>query len=220
MKKVSIRQTWMVVVLSGMLMWVACSTAWIGEAEQIVAALIPATANLMTLAATLQGKSVSAADLQAIQSAGSQAGAELQLMQSLIAQYQKADATTQPGLLGQIQAALSAVQSTLNGLLPALHIKDPTSQAKIAAIVGTLISEAESVAAIVPLLSANASGVTARAEKQAKKQPPLSASEFVTSYNATMSAKTGNSELDRATAGLRIHLHGKFSRLASAGLLK
>ena len=53
-------------VLCGMLLWTACSTAWIGEAEQIVAALIPANANLVTLAATLQGKSVSAADLQTI----------------------------------------------------------------------------------------------------------------------------------------------------------
>ena len=221
MKNAEIRRALIVVMLSGMLMWMACSTAWVGEAEQIVAALIPATANLVTLAGTLEGKNISAADLQTIQSSGSQAGAELQLMQSLIAQYQTAEATAQPGLLNQIQAALRAVQLTLNDLLPALHIKDAASQAKIAAVVGILISEAESVAAIVPLLSAGASpGMTAMAARQMKRQPPLSASEFVTSYNATMSAKTGNSELDHATAGLRIHVHGKFSRWASAGLLK
>jgi hypothetical protein len=51
-----------------------CSTTWIGEAEQVVAALIPAAANIIALVAALEGKSVSAADLQTIQNAGTQAG--------------------------------------------------------------------------------------------------------------------------------------------------
>jgi soluble cytochrome b562 len=115
MKRVALGQVLLAAVLCGAVLWTACSTAWMSEAEQIVAALIPATANLVTLVATLQGKNVSAADLQTIQSAGAQAGADLQLMQSLITQYQKADAAAQPGLLNQIQVAMGAVQSTLNG---------------------------------------------------------------------------------------------------------
>jgi hypothetical protein len=84
-----------------------------------------------------------------------------------------------------------------------------------------VLSEIQSLAAIVPLVDPSASpGTMAVAAKQVKKQPPLTASEFVGSYNATMTAKTGNAELDRATAGLRIHLHGEFARWASAGLLK
>ncbi len=221
MKKAGMGKALVAVVLCATLMWTACSTAWIGEAEQIVAALIPGLANLVTLVATLQGKSVSAADLQTIQNAGAQAGADLQLMQSLIAQYQKADAAAQPGLLSQIQVAISAVQSNLNGLLPALHIKDAATQAKITAVIGILLSEVESVAAVVPLANGGASPeMMAMAVKQVQKKPPLTASEFVASYNATMTAKTGNAELDRATAGMRIHLHGKFARWASAGVLK
>ena len=221
MKKTKIGQAFIAVVLCGTMMWTACATSWIGEAEQIVAALIPATANLVALVAALQGKSVSAADMQAIQNAGAQAGADLQLMQSLIAQYQKADAAAQPGLLNQIQSALSAVQATLNGLLPALHIKDTATQTKITAVIGIMLSEVESVAAIVPLVKAGASpAMMTMAAKQVKKQAPLTAGEFVVSYNATMTAKTGNSELDRAAAGLRIHEHEKLVRWASAGLLK
>jgi hypothetical protein len=221
MKKTTIGQVLIATVLALTLMLTACSTAWIGEAEQIVAALIPAVANLMTLVATLQGKDVTAGDLQTIQSAGAQAGADLQLMQSLISQYEKADATAQPGLLYQIQAAMNAVQATLNGLLPALHIQDVATQAKITAVVGLLISEVESMAAIVPLVNPSASpAMMTMALKQAKKQPPLTANEFVSSYNASMTAKTGNTQLDHATAGLRVHLHEKFARWASAGLLK
>lgn len=221
MRKMVMVKAALAAVLCGTILWTGCSTAWIGEAEQIVAALIPATANLVALAATLQGKNVSAGDLQTIQSAAAQAGTDLQLMQSLIAQYQKADAAAQPGLLNQIQAAMSAVQGTLNGLLPALHIKDAATQTKITAVIGILLAEVESVAAIVPLVNAEASPkMMAMAAKQVKKQPPLTASEFVASYNATMTAKTGNAELDHAAAGLRIHGHGKFVRWGSAGLLK
>jgi hypothetical protein len=221
MRKMVMVKAALAAVLCGTILWTGCTTAWIGEAEQIVAALIPATANLVALVATLQGKNVSAGDLQTIQSAAAQAGTDLQIMQSLITQYQKADAAAQPGLLNQIQAAMSAVQGTLNGLLPALHIKDAATQTKITAVIGILLSEVESVAAIVPLVNAEASPkMMAMAAKQVKKQAPLTASEFVASYNATMTAKTGNAELDHAAAGLRIHRHQKVVRWVSAGWLK
>jgi hypothetical protein len=141
-------------------------------------------------------------------------------MESLIAQYQKADASAQPGLLNQIQVAMSTVQATLNDLLPALHVKDAATQAKITAVVGILLSEVQSVAAIVPLVNPSAAGGTKAAASEATKKAPLTANEFVASYNATLTAKSGNVELDHATAGLRIHLHEKFARWASAGLLK
>ncbi len=220
-KKSNMGKALVAVVLCGTLMWTACSTAWVGEAEQIVEVLIPATANIVTLVATLEGKNVSASDLQTIQNAGSQAGADLQLMQSLITAYQKADASAQPGLLSQIQAALSAVQLTLNGLLPALHIKDTATQAKLTAVIAIVLSEVQSMAAIVPLVNSSASpAMMTMAARQAQKQPTLTASQFVSSYNATMTAKTGNVDLDHAASGLRIHAHGKFDRWASAGLLK
>jgi hypothetical protein len=42
----------------------------------------------------------------------------------------------------------------------------------------------------------------------------------VASYNATMTAKTGTAALDRVTAGLKIHEHGKTARVVSLGVLK
>src|ERR1700691_3695366 len=184
MEKPRMRKALVTVMLCATLIWTACSTAWIGQAEEIVAVLIPATANIVTLVATLQGN-VSAADLQTVQSAGAQAGADLQLMQSLIAQYQKAGTAAQPGLLSQIQAALTAVQSTLNGLLPALHIKDATTDAKITAVVGILLAEVQSVAEIVPLASGGTVPELA-ATRAVTAKAALSATQFARSYNATM----------------------------------
>jgi hypothetical protein len=200
-----------------------CSTAWIGEAQEIVAALIPAAANVIALVAALEGKTVSAADLQAIQNAGTQAGADLQLIQSLIAAYQKADAGTQPGILNQIESAIAAVQSNLQGLLTGLHIQDAATQAKITAVVGLVLSEVQSLAAIVPIVKDSTQSQNARlngAPRTVVTKAPLSANEFVKSYNATMTAKTGNAELDKATASLEIHRHGKLARWATLGVLR
>jgi hypothetical protein len=203
-----------------------CSTAWIGDAEDIVAALIPAAANLIALVAALEGKTVSAADLQTIQNAGTQAGADLQLIQSLITAYQKADAATQPGILNQIESAIGAAQSNLQGLLTGLHIQDAATQAKITAVIGLVLSEVQSLAAIVPIIKGSGSSgqvlAAATAAKNGTIHPkaPLSASEFVKSYNATMTAKTGNAALDKATAEFKIHQHGKLARWASLGVLK
>ena len=143
-------------VLCVTMMLAACSTAWIGQAEEVVAALIPAATNIVALVAALEGKSVSAADLQTIQKAGAQAGADLQLIQSLITAYQNAAETAKPGILNQIQTAIGAVQANLQGLLPALHIQDAATQAKITAVVGIVLAEVQSLAAIVPLVSGNA----------------------------------------------------------------
>ncbi len=198
-----------------------CSTTWIGQAEEVVAALIPAATNVVALVAALQGKSVSAADLQTIQNAGTQAGADLQLVQALITAYQTADATVKPGILNQIQTAIGAVQSNLQGLLPALHIQDTATQTKITAVVGIVLSEVHSLAAILPLVNPSASpAIMAKAAVVARTKPPLTANEFVASYNATLTAKTGNAALDKATAGLQIHVHGKLARWATAGVLK
>lgn len=198
-----------------------CTTAWIGQAEEIAAALIPAATNILALVAALQGNSVSASDLQTIQTAGTQAGADLQLIQSLITAYQTADAAAKPGILGQIQSGINAVEGSLQGLLPALHIKDAATQAKISAMVGLVLSEVQSLAAIVPLVNpASSTKMMAVAAARAKTQPPLSAGQFIASYNATLTAKTGNAELDRVTSKMQIHAHGKVARVATAGLLK
>jgi hypothetical protein len=201
-------------------MWTSCSTDWVAEAEQIVAVLLPGMANVVTLVATLQGGNISAQELRAVQSAGAQAEADLRLLQSLIGEYKKADAAMQPGLLNQMQVDMSAVEANLNRLPPALHIKDAATQAKVGALVAVLIAEVQSVQAIFPIANAGASrgAVTMRATR-GPTNALLSAKEFVSSYNAIMTGKIGRVEFDRTTAQLRIHLHGKLARLASAGIL-
>ena len=221
MKRMPNRKRLMVIVLCGVVMLVACSTAWISEAEQIISVMIPGITNLLTLVGTLEGKNISAEDLQVMQSAGAQARSAMELIESLIAEYKKADAAAEPGLLNQIQGEVSVAQSNLSGLLPVLHVKDAATQAKVRAVVGLLLAEVQSVAAIVPAVAGSGSpAMMTIVGRRAQIKSLLTAKEFVDSYNATMTAKTGELELDRVTARLRVHLPGKFARWVNASLLK
>lgn len=208
-----------------------CSSNWIDEANQIVGVLIPASQNLVTLVAMLQGKSVSAVDLETMQNAGKETAADLQLIQALIAAYEKADATAKPGILNEIESAIGATQANLQGLLAGLHIKDTATQTKITAVVGIVLSEVQSLAMVLPIVQKGrverfptlaAKGAASMEHPVGAGRPrvPLSAGEFVRSFNSTLTAKTGNAELDRATSLLQIHLHSSVERIASAGVLK
>lgn len=203
-------------ILCGTLIWTACSTAWTDEAALLVTALIPAVSNVLSLVAALEGKSVSAQDVQSIQHLTAEAEADFQLIQSLITQYKKADPSDQPGILIHINSAIKTAQANLNGILPALHIEDPATRAKITAVVEIVLSEVDSLAALMPLMSANASPQGRTMALAPAKARPLRVSEFVASYNTAMTTKTGDNALDHATKGLDIHVHGKLVRLATA----
>jgi len=89
--------------------------------------------------------------------------------------------------------------------------------------VGIVLSEVQSLAAIVPIVKGAGFSQVSQNRRDLGHptvKAPLSANEFVASYNATMTAKTGNAALDRATAGLRIHSHGTLVRWGTAGVLK
>lgn len=217
-KKLNVVRALAALVLCATMILTACSTAWITEAEDIVAALIPAAANLLTLIEALQGNGVSPQDLQVMQSASTQAQTDLQLINTLVTQYQQAtDAATQASLLAQIQTAIATVQSNLSGLLPALHITDPATQAKVTAVIGLILSEVQSLEAILPVITSSASAANASVKLKAKSvKPPLSASQFRASYNAIMTAKTGNATLDGAAAKCKLHGPGFWHSLGKA----
>jgi hypothetical protein len=220
-KKLNVGRALAALVLCATMILTACSTAWITEAEEIVAALVPAAANLLTLVGALEGNGVSTQDLQLMQSVGTQAQTDLQLISTLVTQYQQAtDAATQASLLAKIQTAITTVQSNLSGLLPALHITDPATQAKVTAVIGLILSEVQSLEAIIPIVQPVATSSNSAAKASAKLKaksvkPPLSASQFRASYNAIMTAKTGNAKLDAASAKCKLHGPGFWHSLGA-----
>lgn len=138
-----------------------------------------------------------------------EASADLRLIRAFLATYEAANDANKPGILKDIQNAISAMQANLQGLMLGLHIKDAATQAKVTAIAGILLLEVESLAELVPLVQGEGTGARGRSAAAARvamrRNHSLSASEFVRSYNATMTEKTGRAELDRVTGGLQLH---------------
>lgn len=185
---------------------VACSTAWVSQALQIVAALTPAITNIVPLVA-LADKNVSASDMTVIENYSNQAGTALQTVGSLISQFNQAQsAQAQQDALSKIESALVVAQNNLTSILPQLHISDAKSQAAVKAAVAAAISEVGSIAALLPALKA---GKAAQAVALAQ---PITASKFRARYNAAIKPVPGSS---------RLALHGEsLVRRAADGVKK
>lgn len=172
----------------------ACGIAqWIKVAQQILPVVLPMVTNLVTAVGLLEGKTVTAADLNTITQVANQVSSDLNLVGQLVDQYQSSPNTT---TVEKINTTLAEVSTNLNNLLPALHISDPATVQKITAIVELVSSEVTSLEQILPTVSSG--NLTAR---QGAVLAPLNASELKKQYNIIVTQSTANSQVNQAFAG-------------------
>ena len=201
-------------VLAFTLIATACSTSWVTQAEAIVQVLIPAAVNIITLITALGGKTISPADVTAAQALGKQVETDLSTIGNLIDQYNKASATAQPGILNDLQTAITIAQNDMATIFTVLHVKDAATAAKIDAVVGVVLSELQSIQALVPLVK---SGSDLKKVRAAMTSPPLDANDFAGAYNKCMTAKSPNPDVTAAASKLKVHYHNRFVRTLSFG---
>lgn len=124
---------------------------WESQASSIIGLLGPAiTAALEILVAF--GLGISPTVLTAFNSWETAAQEALTTIKTLIVEYKAAAAADQPGILGEIQAALATVSGNLGTLLGQLHITDSAVQAKIAAVFGAIVSMLAAVLNLIPVV--------------------------------------------------------------------
>jgi hypothetical protein len=188
-------------ILAGLLALVmcatACSTSWVTEAIAITNALLPVAVNVIQLVTAMQGSGTSSGDVALAQKWATAVSADLTVVQTLLNQYNTAAAADKPGVLNKINDALHVVSGDLGTLLPALHITNPQTQAKVTAIVGLVEAEIGSIEALV----AAAQGKTAITRGTSKV---LDAKDFKKAYKTVVKAPSGYSPLDQATTALAL----------------
>jgi hypothetical protein len=141
---------------------VACHTpTWADTAESIVKVSLPIVQGLVVVVDT------HAAPL------ANQVVDDINVLLGLLDDYRK-NPTDSP--LDIIQAAINTVQVDLGKILPALHVSNPDTVAKITAIINLVSQEIKEVASLLPQPSALATKKTA--------SRGLSADEFKAKYNA------------------------------------
>ena len=173
----------------------ACSTSWVSSAIAITNALLPVAVNVIQLVTAMQGSGANSTDVALAQKWATAVSADLTVVQTLLNQYNTAVAADKLGFLNKLQDALQVVSSDLGTLLPALHISNPQTQAKVTAMVGLVVAEVSAIAALVNA----AQGKTSVARGTPKV---MDAASFKAAYKTVVKAPTGYAPLDQATTGL------------------
>jgi hypothetical protein len=162
------------------LLLAGCTTAWTGEASNIIRLLVPAIESALAIMAAF-GVGLAPNVLQSVQSWAQQATADLTQVASLIDQYNAAEATAKPGILTEIQTMLSTITANLQTLLPSIHVTDASTQAKITAIINLISGEMTALIGLVPAISGK---VTSHDELKALMAAVKSPKEFRSEFNS------------------------------------
>jgi hypothetical protein len=124
------------------------ANAWIST----VLADLPTILQIITSILGIVGSvaAVPASVLAKVNQWGADAKAALQAAQNVITAYQTAQSTAKPGMLAEIDSALSAALANLSSILSAFQISDTTLEGVIAAALGSAITAVLAIEALVP----------------------------------------------------------------------
>jgi hypothetical protein len=137
----------LVIALNLLLLLAGCD--WVTPTIDIIKVLIPGAFSLLGLLGTL---GLPPAALTAFEKWSTVATSSLTTVQNLVASYKSAEASAQPGILGEIDSAINALLASLTQVLNNLQITDPESQAKWTAAITEWATELESLLNLLPVL--------------------------------------------------------------------
>lgn len=170
----------------------ACNTAqFVQEFDQYSAQVVPA---LNAILAILQFFGVQApVGIQA------KVGADVSAAQTLVADFANASAAAQPTVRAQITASEGVLNQDLESVFVVANVKDAKSQTKVKALVALVQAAISEGFAIIPQATSKADMAAASASGGR-----LLAKDFPGSFNAILTAKTGNPGLDKLTPTLKL----------------
>jgi hypothetical protein len=192
---ISKSRTVLAIVLSISLLGTGCSAQWISIALADLPILTQMALNIGTIVATLQsGKQISSAEAAAIQNISSQAGKDLNLLETLYNEYK---VNPSAGALQKIQSVIADIDQNLPALLQAAHLGDPVLSARVAAGVNLILTTVASFAALIPQTSARPT-----AQNVTRRQVAIpKANDLKKQWNQQVCGPTSNSTLDFSTTG-------------------
>jgi hypothetical protein len=137
------------------LCWLMAGCAdWESQASSIIALLGPAIQAAIAILAAF-GVGVSESVMTTFNEWEAQAQTDLVTLKGLIADYQTALASAQPGILNQIISVVTTTAGNLTTLLESLHITDPTTQSRVAAVFAAISGMLAAIVNLVPAVQAS-----------------------------------------------------------------
>ena len=186
------------ILLSISLLATGCSAQWISVALADLPVLTSMALNIGTLVTTLEsGRSISAADTNAIQNISAQASKDLNLLSALYSEYK---ANPSASVIQKIQSAIADISQNLPALLQAAHIGDPVLAARVAAGVNLILTTVASFASLIPQTSQMSTSQTVPARNVVIPK----ASDLKKAWNQQVCGPTGSSTVGLSAAGCAI----------------
>ena len=165
----------------------ACSAQWINVALQDLPVLTQMALDIATLVSSMaSGKQANPADLAVIQNISTQASRDLNLLQSLYAEYKANPSAT---TLQKIQTAVAGMNQSLPALLESAHISNSTLAARVTAATNLILSTVNNFAALMPRS-------TPATSQKAKTATPPSAKDLKKQWNQQVCAASGDAAFD------------------------
>ena len=115
-------------------------------------------------------------------------------------------------VVNEINGAFTTLEADLGSVFTLAQVSDPNTQAKLTSLIGLVQGLVQIAEAAVPAAAPVATTASARVSA-----PPVTSAEFINTWNATLTAKTGITKIDQWTAKNTYHRHGKFVRVLSLG---
>ena len=163
-----------------------CSAQWINIALQDLPVLTQMALNIATLVSTLaSGQQANSGDVAVIQNISAQASRDLNLLQSLYAEYKASPSAT---TLQKIQSVVADMNQNLSALLQSAHISNSLLNTRIIAAVNLILSTINSFAALMPQ--------AAPATGRKLTTPPPNAKQLKQQWNQQVCAASGNGAFD------------------------
>ncbi|HEY1463809.1 MAG TPA: hypothetical protein VGF44_10365 [Terriglobales bacterium] len=197
MKSNSWQKCVLAIVLMVSLVTTGCSAQWLAVALNDLPVLTEMAVNIASLVTALQsGQQLNPGEAAAIQNISSEAGRDLNLLQTLYNEYK---ASPNALTMQKIQDVIITINQNLPALLQVAHIGNAALSGRVTAAVNLILATVNSFAALIP---ASAS-VTSQHSSLQKISIP-SAKELKRQWNQQVCAPTGNSALDAAFVGCPI----------------
>ena len=171
---------------------------WLNTAIADLPVVIQIVTSIMGIVATVQGTDPATDPMiKEVTAIGAQAQKDLATVQSLVNDYKAAKT---PDTLAKIDAALSAVQKDLQGILTAFHVKNTATQTAIEVGVGLALTTVQAIYSLLPPTTptpSTAMPTAAEAKPVPRTEPhkPMDAKDLKATYNALVSADFPNAKI-------------------------
>jgi hypothetical protein len=177
------------IVLSAALVGSGCNLNWINIAIGDIPVVLDIVTSVLGIVAIAQAKGqADPGMITEVQNIGAQAKADLTVVQKLVNDYKTAAEADKPGILGKIDAALSASKKDLQDILTAFHVKDTATQTAIVAGVGLALTTVDAIYSLLPPPPPSTTMPTASVAKKSSKHFPRKPEDLKTEYNAIVSS--------------------------------